>query len=53
MTAVATLLWPVVGRPIVEANFSYSRRLQRYQPFDDADRQFIAEALAFDDENQL
>jgi hypothetical protein len=47
------LLWAVVSAPIAEARFGYSHETRAYVPFDDADRQFIADALAYDEDNQL
>jgi hypothetical protein len=53
IAAAARLLWPVVALPVMDGRFSFSRSTKRHGPFDDADRQFIAEALAYDEENRL
>jgi hypothetical protein len=44
IVAAARLLLPVVALLVMEGRFSFSRSTKSYGPFDDADRQFIAEA---------
>jgi hypothetical protein len=51
--AAAELLWSAVSQPIVSGKFAYSRTTKSYCPFDDEDRRFIAQALAFDEDDQL
>lgn len=53
VVVAARRLWPVVAVPVLDGRFSFSRSTKSYVPFDDADRQNIAEALAYDEENRL
>ncbi len=53
IVVAARRLWPVVAVPVMAGRFSFSRSSKCYGPFNDADRRFIAEALAYDEEDQL
>lgn len=51
-SAAARQLWPRVSSPILEARFSFSRAARSCRPFDENDRKFIVDALAYDEENE-
>jgi hypothetical protein len=53
LSAAVQLLKPIVAVPIVEGRFSYSKKTKTYRPFDESDRQFITDALTYDEENEL
>lgn len=53
LTAAAKLLWSVVSSAIEEGKFAYSRRTGAYREFAEGDRNFIVDALAYDEENEL
>jgi hypothetical protein len=53
VAAAAKLLWPVVSLAVLGGRFAYSKSANRYEPFGAAERQFISDALGYDEDNQL
>lgn len=53
VSAVAQLLWSHMAASVIESRFSYSRTLKSYHQFDQGDLNFITDAFAYDEENEL
>jgi hypothetical protein len=51
--ATASLLWPHISMAIGECKFAYSKTSKSFRTFDEADLQFVADALVYDEDNEL